>query len=274
MSKQKLTIDQKKRKEEWDKYIKGGRKGMFPPNAKKLPSKHTVDGEPITLETIWNKLTTIWDRVQTLNVTDYGTYRIPSDEYYEYQRLKRKYEVEKIDLSKVGLITVDTKDLWIKHAIYQAKLDNIAEDESGLCVREIFADLDLQDVNRNEIKSRDWRFPVKGGYKESDVWEVIYDGSVDAMRKVILFTGYHTLSKQIYINSVSFDRASVKIIEFQSADTLPVNFGRVMLPTPVMYKKNDRPRIRVHVSNAGKGHIDKIALSGLVVEPLGNYMTG
>ena len=258
------TEDEKKRIEEWNKYVKGGRKGPFPANPK------PVEKEKITLEKIWDKLQTL----SRNTTTDFGTYKIPSDEYHEYKRLKRKFGVEQINLERVGLITVDTNPQWIKHAVYQALQDNIAPDESALCVREIFADLDLCDANGNPVKSRDWRFPVKSGYKKSDVWETIYDDTQDNDRKVILFTGYYTLSKQIFVNSIGFHRASIKVIEFQDAETLPVRFGRILLPTPVMYKRFDRPRIQVHVSSAGKGHMDRIALSGLVVEPLGNYMVG
>lgn len=122
-----------------------------------------------------------------------------------------------------------------RYTVAQALLDNLAQSESSLIVRDILPDKDLLDAAGAVIVSRDWRQPVSGNYANATgapaTKETLYLTSrlSNNDRKVISFyglrlvgTGPFRASSALKINSLIWSRPGVKTIE---ADNAVVIFG-------------------------------------------------
>jgi len=207
---------------------------------------------------------------------------------------------EQVDLGRAGLqsgvyagvVDADVRsleDTVMRYTIAQSILDNIAQTESQLVVRDIFPDKDLLDGSGAAITSRDWRQPVSGNYASATGTyasrEVIYKTGRTSNndRKIIsiyglkvIGVGTERLEGVVKINCIIFSRPDVKTIDqwhLQILDTLQAVYGR----TPLLFRRGDDMEIAV-IPNAAhpvsSSKFDRILFLGKVVEPLGNTMTG
>jgi hypothetical protein len=232
---------------------------------------------------------------------------------------------ETIDTSKIGLMSgvyarmtdIDVRaleDAVSRFVAAQALIDNVANVEGSLVVRDIFPDLDLLDgyININSpINSRDWRQPAQysaatGSVANTNAYYnvsaqtspgtapgsvgnalIIYTTSRNSNndRKVLGFYGialvavgpyrdYPTLNS----NSIIFRRTSVKIIDQIPIQRLETELTmRLYFKTPVLYKRADDANI-LFVPNArtavNASKFDQMELLGKCAEPLGSTVMG
>jgi hypothetical protein len=169
-------------------------------------------------------------------------------------------------------------------------LDNIARHESGLVVRQIYADKDLLTGSGSAISSRQWRQPASGNYAnataDEDDAEAIYTTgkNVDNERKVYVFYGYGLAGTgpqraTSALKSVSWvwKRGTVKVIDVHQIQELDAADPQIVLfATPILLKARDNLRVEViadtSVANASK--IDSIVLMAKVIESIGQTMVG
>jgi hypothetical protein len=202
----------------------------------------------------------------------------------------------------IGFTPIDVRfleDAVVQFITAQALLDGLATTEEGIAIRDILVDKDFRDTNGNAITPREWRQPVSGGWQSSgnngatlrEVYKTNKD--CDNTQKVYAIygiratgTGPGATSTCIFVNSITFQRSSVKIIdiwEIEPIDTVPER--QIFARTPLLYKKGDNASIQfmpksstTTVTGGGtplvSGQEDHLILLGKVAEPLGKEVTG
>jgi hypothetical protein len=209
---------------------------------------------------------------------------------------------EAVDIGRIGLqagvyaglTPLDIRsleDTVVRYTVAQALLDNLAQSESSLIVRDILPDKDLLDAAGAVIVSRDWRQPVSGNYASATgapaTKETLYltSRSSNNDRKVISFyglrlvgTGPFRASSALKINSLIWSRPGVKTIDIWHIQILETIDGQALFGrTPLMFKRGDDAQLEA-VPNAsvpvGASKFDNIAFLGKVVEASGNTMVG
>lgn len=211
---------------------------------------------------------------------------------------------EAVDIGRIGLqagvyaglTPLDIRsleDTVVRYTVAQGLLDNLAQSESSLIVRDILPDKDLLDGQAvpAAIASRDWRQPVTGNYASAtglpSTKETIYMTSrlSNNDRKVISFyglrlvgTGPFRASSILKINSLIWSRPGVKTIDIWHIQILETIDGQALFGrTPLMFKRGDDAQLEA-VPNAsvpvGASKFDQIAFLGKVVEASGNTMVG
>lgn len=211
---------------------------------------------------------------------------------------------ETIDISRLGALSVH-KPKWIsprrmqsfiRYIVAQALLDNIAQSEDRLAVRNIFPKHDLLDANGDLLQHDNWYQPTGGGgYMMNDSVVELYQTNINCRntQKVYLLYGFKNLkyftvphgkdeviSTQsetgpyaLNLSSLRVLRGHVMLIDIPDLSVIN-DIGYVFFQNPIIYKRGDDMAIQGMTKGDAMGKSDNLKLQCIIAEALGAHVTG
>lgn len=212
-------------------------------------------------------------------------------------RSKLQMKKEMVNVSAVGLqggiyagfTPIDVRSLEdsvIRYGVAQAILDNIAQSEDMLAVRDILPDKDLQDQNAVAITKREWRQPWSGSYNKEEAETQIYQTNINSKNTQKVFvvfglratnTGPGRTSSALNTSAVVWKRgtAGTKLIDIWQIEILDTIDQQVVYArTPLLFKRNDDMSIYAFPKTGASGSSDNLIILGKCIEALGATVTG
>jgi hypothetical protein len=168
-------------------------------------------------------------------------------------------------------ISDDTITEMKKLIVAQAKIENLAHDETNLVIRWIMPHVDLADPWGTRLETYDWWIPPNGGTFR-DRTQLLYVTNAAQTRndrKIYLLFGVgFGKDASRTVQSYNIKRSDVRTLAIISMSHLEP--GQVAPIDPVvMMKRNDDLAVEVNMSDDVKGRRDHVILYAWVCEPYG-----
>ena len=229
--------------------------------------------------------------------SDSGTSGMPSkninideDDALGSTAARLKARAPSINISDVGLLSLPLQTDNTKRAYQEACTRLVVAQalDDGMCpgndlkwltIRELMQ-RDFLDEFGHPSGSTDWRQPVSTYYRKPNDWQTIFRGTEFNDRQVICITGVKNINHQrnprLYCSGIQITRGGIRIIEVLDLQKLELedSIDSFSFITPIIFKRHDKPVMRLQVKPNAFGEYDNLVIEGIVAEPLGQTQNG
>lgn len=169
-----------------------------------------------------------------------------------------------LGVSKPRYISADRLARYVKYAVAEAILGNIAHTEEGLCARDFIPTVDFLDIAYERIRS-DVCFQII-----PQEWSIIYQTGRNSNNdsKVYFLYGVKNLStNKTHMTGIQIRIGNIKTIELQDMSQID-EYGSMFFQRPILFRRCDDMVVLMR----GNGEIEKLKLLGFVVETIGDHI--